>query len=518
MSTMIKRIIGVGAFTVLSRILGFVRDMLMARYLGAGMVADAFFIAFKLPNFFRRLFAEGAFSAGFVPLFSRRLAEGDIKEAARFAEETFSVFMPMLIGFFTLMQLAMPWVMWGLTGGFDGDSEKFTLSLELSRTLFAYLPLVSLLAFFAGCLNGLDRFMSAAAAPILLNICMIIALLTTNGTDGSMVARWLAISISAAGAVQLLWLAIALRRTEMKLQWRMPRITDGTRELVQIVLPAAIGAGVMQINLLVDLLLAARFLPEGSVSWLFYADRLNQMPVGIIGVAVGTVLLPTISRALGRGDDRGAELAMNGALRYAMLLTLPAATALLLIPDELIASLFERGEFNGADTAATAYALMFFAIGLPAYVVSKILTPAYHARKDTRTPVRYAIIAVGINLILNLLLIGPLQHAGLALATAIAAWSNVAMLYGGLHGRDLYKIKKPLIIPLVKTILACVLMGASLYGLTQILAPAFQSDGLERVLALGMLVGGGLLSYLLSILLLKLVHIADIKKLVKGAT
>lgn len=511
--SMLKRIMGVGMLTIVSRILGFCRDILIARYLGAGMAADAFFIAFKLPNFFRRLFAEGAFSAGFIPLFARRLGSDSEASAKAFAEETLSVFLPFLIGFFALMQLIMPAVIMAMTGGFDGDTTKYQLSLDLTRITFGYLPLISLMVFFAGCLNGLDRYAAAAAAPILLNICMITALLVA-GPEGSVTAAWwLASGVTIAGAAQLFWLAIALRRAGMALEWRWPRITDGTRELVRVIIPAAIGAGVIQINLLVDLFLAARFLPEGSVSWLFYADRLNQLPIGVIGVAVATVLLPTISRSLGRDDQQAASNAMDQALGFALALTIPAATALVLVPDALIAGLFERAAFTSDDTKMAAMALAFYALGLPAYIIGKILTTAWHARKNTKRPVYYAMIAVGIAVVLNLLLIGPLGHAGLALATAIAAWCNIIMLYIGLHRAGHYTATNTLIIRIIKITLASMMMGVVLVTVRGYLGDAFSGTAMQQVTAIAIMVGAAKAVYIIAALIIGAIKPSEIRSL-----
>ena len=306
---LIKRVSEVGGLTLLSRVLGFMRDILMARFLGAGMASDAFFIAFKLPNFFRRLFAEGAFSAGFIPVFSkllgRNITSDSENQAKSFAANVLAWFLPILLIFLIIMEAAMIPVMLGLSGGFDGDTEKFDLLVELGRYTFPYLVLISLVALYGGMLNAYGRFAAAAFVPVLLNIFMISALLLAPNDDIE-TARYLAIGVSLSGIAQFLWLYVAARKAGIKLKLPKPHVSDEFKAFMKMVGPAAIGAGIMQINLLIDTILAARLLPEGSVSWLFFADRLNQLPIGIIGVAVGTVLLPSISRALADNDTQTA--------------------------------------------------------------------------------------------------------------------------------------------------------------------------------------------------------------------
>ncbi|WP_308910970.1 murein biosynthesis integral membrane protein MurJ [Pseudokordiimonas caeni] len=512
-----SRISKVGGLTLVSRLFGFIRDMLMARYLGAGMAADAFFIAFKLPNFFRRLFAEGAFSAGFVPLFSRLLGKDVTPEshaaAEAFAGRVLSVLLPVLFVFLLIMEAAMVPVMLGLTGGFEGDAEKFALTVELGRLAFPYLMLVSLVSMLAGMLNAFDRYAAAAFVPTLLNFFMIGALLTAP--EGEAMARWLAVAVSLSGLAQFIWLFVAAKRAGIHLKLSMPKLSPDVRELLKVVGPAAIGAGVMQLNLLIDLALAARFLPEGSVSWLFYADRLNQLPLGVIGVAVGTVLLPSISRLLGSGDVAGANAQTNRAIEFALTLTLPAAVALIMVAPEIIATLFEREAFTTNDTAMTATALAVFAAGLPAFVLGKTLTPGYFARKDTRTPVRFAIVAVVANTALSLLLIPHIAHVGLAAASTLSSWLNVAMLYWGLHTRGHLMIERVTLVRTAKALAAAILMGTVLAGLSHLMADTFRADGLERIGALALLVIAGLVVYFSLAVLTGAIRMVDFRRIIK---
>ncbi|WP_286829298.1 MULTISPECIES: murein biosynthesis integral membrane protein MurJ [Kordiimonas] len=513
-----KRISTVGGFTLLSRVFGFIRDVLMARYLGAGMASDAFFIAFKLPNFFRRLFAEGAFSVGFVPLFARALGKDITPESQQaaldFASRVFAWLLPILLVFLLIMEAAMVPVMLGLTGGFDGDQTKFDLTVELGRYTFPYLALISLVTFYAGMLNAMERYSAAAFAPVILNIFMIGALIAFGESEIG-AARALAAAVSLSGIAQFLWLVRAAMRAGLKVRLALPKPSEDVRELMRVIAPAAIGAGIIQINLLIDVLLAARFLPEGSVSWLFYADRLNQLPLGVIGVAVGTVLLPSISRLLAGGDEAGALRQQNRAIEFSLFLTLPSAVALAVIPGPIIATLFERGAFTSSETGQTAAALMAYALGLPAYVIAKALTPGYFARKDTKTPVKFATASLVVNLVLNLILIQSLAHVGLALATAIAAWFNVLLLYLGLRRSHGFHFFRETLVRLAKMITASLVMAAGIYLMLDRFSGSFTADGAERIGALAIMVVAGAALYFIAIIALRTLPMDEIRKFVK---
>ena len=365
----------VGSYTLLSRIMGFVRDILTAALLGAGPVADAFFVAQRLPNLFRSLFAEGAFSAAFVPLFAGTVAQHGREAARAFAEDALAVLLAALLGFVLLGEIFMPWVMKVIAPGFAGDPAKFALAVALARITFPYLLFIALVALQGGVLNSVDRFAAAAATPILLNLFLIAALLLIRHFawhDG----RALAWAVTAAGLAQFLWLMFSCARAGLALRLPRPRLTPEVRRTLAIMGPAAIGAGVTQINLLISTALAS-FLPGGSVSYLYYADRLNQLPLGVVGIAVGTAILPPLSRQLRLGDRAGAVATQNRGLELALLLTLPAAVALAVLAQPIFAVLFQRGAFSPADTAATAAALAAYAAGLPAFVLVKVLAPAF---------------------------------------------------------------------------------------------------------------------------------------------
>ncbi|MBT3369817.1 MAG: murein biosynthesis integral membrane protein MurJ [Rhodospirillaceae bacterium] len=505
----------VGGYTMLSRILGFVRDILIAGTLGAGPVADAFFVAFKLPNFFRRLFAEGAFNAGFVPLFSDLLANNGPAQARAFAEQALSFLLLTLFIFVTLAQLTMPWLMQALAPGFVDDPERFDLAVAFTRITFPYLLFISLVSLMGGVLNSLQRFAAVAATPVLLNICLIaaITLLSPHLPSPGHALAW---GVAVAGVVQLVWLSIACQRAGMGLRLPRPRLTPKIRELLRLMLPAALGAGVVQVNLVIDIILAS-LLPKGSVSFLFYADRLNQLPIGVVGVAVGTAILPLLSRLVAQKDQSAALQALNRAIELTLFLALPAMFAFLLTADELILTLFQRGQFDAAAVRATAFALTAYAVGLPAYVLVKVLGPAFFARRDTRTPVLVGIGAMVVNVILNLILMQFLAHAGLALATAIAAWLNVGLLSWILYHRGDLVPDHRLIQRLGRALGAALIMTLILWWLKDLLAAQFLGDGeIQRILALAVLVAAGMLSYAVSAVLLRAVRWHEIKALLAG--
>ena len=510
---LIRSVATVGGYTMISRVLGFARDILIAASLGAGPVADAFFVAFKLPNFFRRLFAEGAFNAGFVPLFSGLLTTDGRARAVAFAEQALSVLLATLLLFVSLFQIAMPWVMQVLAPGFVDDPAKFDLAVLFTRLTFPYLLFISLVSLLGGVLNSLQRFAAVAATPILLNICLIAAI-TVGAEFTPTPGHALSWGVAAAGAVQFVWLLLALGREGIALRLPLPRLTPGVRELLRLMLPAAIGAGVVQINLVVDIILAS-LLPDGSVSYLFYADRLNQLPIGVVGVAVGTALLPLMSRQVAGGQHGDARASLNRAVELSLLLAVPAAAAFIVMPDALVTTLFQRGAFGAAESQATALALMAYAVGLPAYVLVKVLGPAFFARKDTRTPVITGGISMVVNIILNLILMQFLAHAGLALATALAAWLNVGLLTAILARRGNFQADARLKRVCGRLLPATGLMALGLWGGAQLLATPLAGGEVWRAGALAALVVGGLLLYGTAASLFGAARPADLKALLR---
>lgn len=490
---MLRGILTVGGWTMASRLLGFVRDILIAAMLGTGPVADAFFVALKLPNLFRRLFGEGAFNAAFVPEFSGLLAAEGPQPARQFAAEAFSV-MTFWLGALTLVgELFMPQMMAVLAPGFEAYPAKFALAVELSRITFPYLVLICLAALVAGVLNGLDRYAAAAASYVLFNVVSIAFLLGLTRylpTAGHALA-W---GVTASGVAQLALLIWASERAGMPLRLPRPRLTPQMRVLLRRMAPGLVGAGVTQLNLAVDVIIAS-LLPPGSVSLLYYADRVNQLPLGTIGTAVGTALLPLLSRQVRAGETEAASSTMNRALEYALVLTLPAAIALIVTAHPIMAVLFGRGAFGPEAVSGSAQALAAYALGLPAFVTVKVLAPGFFARGDTATPVKIGLAAVVLNLLLNLAFMVPLQWVGPALATSLAAMVNVALLGAVLARRGQLAFDAQLRHRLPRIVGASAIMAAVLWvGERSLYAPLAALHG-WRWIALGLLVSIGLASY-----------------------
>lgn len=470
--------------------------MLLARVLGAGLAADAYQLAFRLPNTFRRLFAEGAFSVAFVPMFTKKLAGTDGEAAAeRFASEVMSVFIWVLIGFTALAMLVMPWIIYGLANDFTEVPGKFELSVFLSRLTFPYLALISMATLFTGILNSKSRFGPGAFAPILFNLVLIGGIifgyiLRGDSGDDRIVTTTLAVAVALSGLVQAIYLWWVVRRMGFPLKLQRPRLTPDVRQLGKVILPATFGAGIYQVSQFVDTFFATS-LPQGSLTLLSMADRLNQMPLGIVGIALGTAILPMIARAIGTGDEAGAQRVQAQAVELSMLLTLPAAVALGVCAHAFVTAFFVGGRFTAENGAITAQVVVALVAGLPAYVLVKVLTPGFFARGDTATPVRTALAA----LIGNIIFIIPLIHyygiVGLAIAGAGAAWLNTALLYIILHRRGQFSIDAPLLGRIAKQLASALIMGAALWWLTDTLSWTFASSWFNRVWALLLVVGGG---------------------------
>lgn len=504
----------IGAFTMGSRVTGFVRDMLMANFLGAGMAADAFFVAFKLPNLFRRLFAEGAFSAGFVPIFSNLLTREGRVAAQEFTEQALSVLAVTLLVLLAVFELAMPWFMYVLAPGFANDPVKFDLTVELTRITFPYLLCISLVSLMGGVLNSLGKFTAQAAAPVLLNLALVgVLIIFREHVAGN--PHLLAWGVFAAGFLQLSGMTIACWRAGFRLRLRWPRLTPRVRELGRLMGPAVIGSGAAQISIAVDIIIAS-LLPTGAVSYLFYADRLVQLPLGVVGVAVGTALLPLLSRQVGAGDDKGAMHSLNRGMELVLLLSVPAAVALALCAQPIIQVLFERGEFTAQATRATAAALVAFSAGLPAFVLVKVLAPPFFARKDTRTPVIISVAALTLNIVLNLILMVPLQHVGLALATALSAWVNAGALALVLRRRGQLALDLKLRRSMLRGAVAVLAMAAALAVAVRGFAPLFEGSIMAQGLALACLVAAGGAVYGLGLQLLGVATIGGLKQLARG--
>lgn len=506
---MVRNVLTVGGWTAMSRVLGFIRDILIAAALGAGPAADAFFVALKLPNFFRRLFGEGAFSAAFIPLFAGSLAAEGHEQARRVAEGALSVLLTVLALLTLAAIVFMPEAMTLLAPGFRRDPERFALAVELTRITFPYLMLICLVALFSGVLNGLDRFAIAAAAPLLFNVALIGGLALAPFLALPLV-HGLAWGVAAAGILQFVLLAWAVAAAGMPLRLPAPRLTPEVRLLLRRMGPGAIGAGVTQINLMVDVIIAS-FLPQGSIAFLYYADRVNQLPLGVIGTAVGTALLPALSRQVRAGEGTAALATQNRAIELALLLTVPASVGLAVAAWPIVHVLFGRGAFGAGDVTATAAALAVYALGLPAYVLVKVFAPGFFARGDTASPVKVAIVCVVLNIALCLALIGPLAHVGIALATVISGWVNALALGAWLwrQGRLVPDARLAAFLP--RLVAAAAVMGVAIWSAQHVAFDAlFRVQG-YRWGALGTLIALGAGVFGSAALALRVADIAELR-------
>ncbi|MBF0191571.1 MAG: murein biosynthesis integral membrane protein MurJ [Magnetococcales bacterium] len=480
----------IGFFTLLSRITGFVRDMIIARAFGAGMGADAFFVAQKLPNFLRRLFAEGAFSTAFVPVFADHLAKGDPEETKNAVHAVFTHLALWLMVVVAVAQVIMPALVLVAAPGFIDDPGKFDLAVLLSRVTFPYIFFISLTALAAGILNSHKKFAIPAATPILLNASMILgATVLTRHVDPPVMG--LAIGVTLGGILQLAFQLPALHRLGLGFRFRWNPGHPSIKRILTLMGPSVLGVSVAQINLLLDLFLAS-WLPEGSISYLYYADRLLEFPLGLIAIALGTAILPLLSAKAARGDEAGFKSNLETALRVVAFLTLPATVALMVVGEPMLALLFERGAFAPEATRLTAYALLAYGVGLPALATVKVTAPAFYAMKDTRTPVRIAIVCMVANMVMNLLLMFPLQHAGLALATSLAGFLNAALLLRALKKRMHISISRELMITVLKAVAASAVMGIFLYAVREHYWSRDLSDWWQGITVLLMLTGAGI--------------------------
>lgn len=479
----------VGMWTLLSRVLGFVRDAMILAWLGTGPAYEAYVVAFRLPNMFRRFFAEGAFNMAFVPMFAKRVEGGDSGES--FAAQAFAGLATVLIVLTVAAQVFMPWLIFALASGFKGQ-EQFALSVDFGRIAFPYILFISLAALLSGVLNALGRFAAAAAAPVLLNVLLVsaMALAAFMGWD---VARALVWMIPLAGVAQLALVWVAARRAGFHMKLTRPRWTPDMKHLVVVAVPAALAGGVVQINLLVGQQVASYF--DHAVGWLFAADRLYQLPLGVVGIAIGVVLLPDLARRLKAGDDSGSREALSRAAEVSLGLTIPSAVALVMIPIPLVAVLFQRGAMTDDDVAAIALAVMVYGLGLPAFVLQKILQPLFYAREDTKSPFRYAVIAMVVNAVIAIGLAPVIGWIACALATTLAGWAMVALLYLGTRPLgEVARFDDRFHKRIWRIIAASLAMGGVLWGAQILLSPLLATGGI-RYAALAALVIIGAVAY-----------------------
>jgi putative peptidoglycan lipid II flippase len=422
---MIRRIATVGGLTLVSRLSGFIRDVVMAAILGAGPLADAFFVAFRLPNHFRAIFAEGAFAAAFVPAYARTLEQAGLPAAKLFADQIAAALITINLVLLAIAMLFTPEVVGLLAPGLSDDPERFDVAVALTRITFPYLALVSLETLFAGILNANNRFAAAAGAPVLLNVSLIATLLLAPYfADAGHAAAW---GVLIAGVAQVIFVGVDAEAHGYGIRFRMPKLDEPTKRFLKALGPAIIGAGGVQLALFADTLIAS-FLPTGALSALYYADRINQLPIGVVGIAVGTVLLPEMSRRIAAGDMAGAASAQARGIQLALLLTIPCAAAALTIPDLIMRALFARGAFTSQDALAAGSTLAAYSVGLIPFVLLRSFTAPFYARGDTATPVKAALLAAAVNVGLKVVLMGPLAQVGLALATSVGAWINLSLL------------------------------------------------------------------------------------------
>lgn len=468
---MIRRIATVGGLTLVSRLTGFVRDVVMAAVLGAGPIADAFFVAFRLPNHFRAIFAEGAFAAAFVPAYARTLEEAGLPAAKLFADQIAAALIAINLVLLGFALFFTPWVVSVLAPGLVDDPARFDLAVALTRITFPYLALVSIETLFAGILNANNRFAAAAGAPILLNLSVVATLLLAPFfSDAGHAAAW---GVLIAGVAQVLLVGIDAEGHGYGVRLRIPRMSESTRRFLKALGPAIIGAGGVQLALFADTLIAS-FLPTGALSALYYADRINQLPIGVVGIAVGTVLLPEMTRRLAAGDEKGAASAQARGVQLALLLTIPCAAAAITIPDLIMRALFARGAFTATDASAAGATLAAYSIGLLPFVLMRSFTAPFYARGDTATPVKAALLAAAINIALKVVLMGPLAQVGLALATSVGAWINLSLLAFFARRQGFAVSGAAIGKPVAKLIAAGLVLAAAL------LAGAY---GLERALS-----------------------------------
>jgi putative peptidoglycan lipid II flippase len=479
---------------MLSRVLGLVRDQLLAAFLGAGPVQDAYQVAFRLPNMFRRLFGEGALNAAFVPLFSATLTTEGEESARRFASETLSVLLAWLTMIAVLGEIFMPLVLRVIAPGFTHAGDRYALAVTLSRITFPYLVLICGAALVSGVLNGLHRFGVAAAAYVTFNIVGIAAIFVLTPLTGD-VARASAWGITASGVVQLGLLLIAARRAGFRLTLPKPHLTARIRTLIGRMAIGCLGSGITQINLLVDTMIGT-LLPPGSVSLMYFADRINQLPLGVLGAAAGTTLLPVLSRHVTADDPSGAHATQNRAIEYALILTLPSTLALIVLARPIMATLFGHGAFTARDAMLSAQSLQAYAFGLPAFVLIKVLSPGFFARGDTATPVRVGLFTLVLNFALNLALMHPLAHIGPPLASSLAAIVNVGILGTVLHRRGALRLGGGAASRVGRMGLAALGMVAVLVALDlTALGPLAVRPNPLRIASLTVLVGAGMLAY-----------------------
>ena len=424
----------VGSLTFLSRILGYFRDLLIARVIGAGLISDCFFVAFKLPNLFRRILGEGAMNAAFIPVVSGVRTKSGKKSADAFFSNIFSFLLVALLAFVLILEIFMPLIITLIAPGFSDNPEKFNHSINLTRLTFPFVLFICLTSLMGAYLNTLGKFASMAVTPIILNLSLIFTLLIFFKSENLfLISSTLSFVVSIAGIIQVIWMYYNIRRNKSKLSINFSFLSTFKKnkeipKFFKLLLPAILGNGAYQINLLIDMILAST-LPDGSISFLYYADRVNQLPLGVLGIAIGTALLPVLSSQVKKNQKKEAEKSISKAIKFGILFSIPAFFGLLIFSENIISFLFFRGAFEYKDVQATSSALIALSCGLPAFIMIKILVIPFFANEDTKTPIKISLFCMSINLILNLILIREFLHVGLAISTSVSAWINFILLF-----------------------------------------------------------------------------------------
>jgi putative peptidoglycan lipid II flippase len=497
----------VGSATILSRILGFVRDVVLAKMFGASGETDAFFLAFRIPNFMRRLFAEGSFSLAFVPVLSEYKASGDRQALRDLIDHVTGTLASILLVLTSIGIIAAPLVLSIFAPGWLADDRpEFDLSVSMLRITFPYILLISLTALAGGILNTFERFLIPALTPVLLNLSLIAAALLLADHLAVPVTA-LAWGVLAAGFVQLILQIPALMRLGLVPRPRWGWRHSGVRRILKLMIPTLFGSSVAQVNLLVDSIIAT-FLVTGSVSWLYYSDRLLEFPLGVFGIALATVILPNLSKKHASANTAAFSATLDWALRLAVIITVPASVGLVILAEPILITLFQYDAFQAVDARMSAYSLVAYSAGLPAFIAVKVLAPGYYARQDTSTPVKIAIAAMVSNMLLNLLFVGLLlkngfegPHAGLALASTVAAYLNAILLYRGLRNREVYIPERGWVRVWISVILACITMGALLVFMTQDIAGWLNATAALRVRNLSLIIIFGVILYVFASML-----------------
>ena len=489
-STMIGKILTVGGYTLLSRLTGFLRDIMLAAIIGAGPVADAFFVAFRLPNHFRAIFAEGAFNAAFIPAYARIRTEGGVTAAKQFGDRIFTLLLASQIVLLFLALAFTPQAIELLAPGFSREPQQFALAVSLTRITFPYLLLITLVTLWGGILNALHRFAAAAAAPILLNVTMMATLALAYWFPGAgYAAAW---GVLISGVLQALLvggdtIAAGVMTSLRALQW-----DKDVQRFFKALLPATLGSAGTQLALFADTIIAS-FLSAGAISALYYADRIDQLPIGVIGIAVGTVLVPEITHRLASGDEEGARAAQNRAIEFALVFALPCVVAFLTVPELIMRALFMRGAFTADDAHAAALTLMAYTVGLVPFILIRSVVAPFLARGDTATPVKAALIGTAVNIVCKVVLMFPLAQVGLALATSIGAWLNfILVLYFAARAR-LIAVDAELKMTLTKLAAAALALGLVLAVAVPVVTAMLSSWSRfrdESTLALLVVIGG----------------------------